>query len=228
MPVTQRMSPSDLFLPINSLSTVYPLVMTLTALYCNSSLALHSVAGPNARFYEATQSIAPTVVVVSASTLSQMRKEAVQRMSSPIVKAAHWIQTRSLTQDGVMPVATVLSRLNDSTRPAIGTTPGKLRAVFVSEEAGGDSPALSSLDLSDLRVLTGARVVYALTAAKVAGAVSQTSFYDYRISNDTGKHCHFGPPVSSVEILLRDTKDHKTTDTLAVGEVCSILLNMVH
>jgi hypothetical protein len=227
MPVTQRMSPSDLFLPIDSLSTVYPLVMTLTALYCNSSLALHSVAGRNANLEAATQGVAPTIIVASASTLSKTHREVSGRLASPVLKAVHWSQTRSLTQDGVMPVASMFTRINDSMRPAIGTAPGKLRIVFVSEQAGGDSPALSSLDLSDLRIFTGARVVYALTAAKVAGAVAQTSFYDYRVTNDAGKHSHFGPPLSSVEILLRDTKDHKTTDDLAVGEVCSSFLKAV-
>jgi len=224
IPVTQRMSPSDLFLPIDSLSTVYPLVMTLAALYSNSSLALHSVAGRNANLEAATQGIAPTIIVASASTLSKAHQEVSVRMASPVLKAVHWSQTRSLTQDGVMPVASMFTRLNDSMRPAIGTTPGKLRIMFVSEQVGGDSPALSSLDLSDLRVFTGARVVYALTAAKVAGAVAQTSFYDYRVANDAGKHSHFGPPLSSVEVLLRDTKDHKSTDDLAVGEVCSSFL----
>jgi hypothetical protein len=219
MPVTQSMSPSDLFLPIDSLSTVYPLVMTLAALYSNSSLALHSVAGRNATLEAATQGVAPTIIVASASTLSKVHREISGRMVSPVLKAVHWSQTRSLTQDGVMPVASMFTRMNDSMRPAISTTPGKLRVVFVSEQAGGDSPALSSLDLSDLRIFTGARVVYALTTAKVAGAVAQTSFYDYRVFNDAGKHCHFGPPLSSVEVLLRDTKDHKTTDDLAVGEV---------
>jgi len=227
MPVTQRMSPSDLFLPIDSLSTLYPLVMTLAALYCNSSLALQSVAGRNANLEAATQGVAPTIIVASASTISKTHREVSERMASPVLKAVHWSQTRSLTQDGVMPVASMFTRLNDSMRPAIGTTPGKLRIVFVSEQAGGDSPALSSLDLCDLRIFTGARVVYALTAAKVAGAVAQTSFYDYRVANDAGKHSHFGPPLSSVEILLRDTKDHKMTDNLAVGEVCSTFLKVV-
>jgi hypothetical protein len=227
VPVAQRMGPSDLFLPIDSLSTVYPLVMTLAALYCNSSLALHSVAGRNASLEAATQGIAPTIIVASAWTLSKAHKKVSERIASPVLKVVHWCQTRSLTQDGVMPVASMFTRLNDSMRPAIGTTPGKLRIVFVSEQSGGDAPALSSLDLSDLRIFTGARVVYALTVAKVAGAVAQTSFYDYRVANDAGKHSHFGPPLSSVEILLRDTKDHKTTDDLAVGEVCSAFLKVI-
>jgi len=120
-----------------------------------------------------------------------------------------------------MPIMTTLTKLNDSLRPCIGTKPGKLRLVFASEQAGGDSPALSAMDLSDLRIFTAARVIYALTTAEVAGAVTQTSFYDYRVDGDKpGKHSHFGPPLSCVEMLLRDTKEHKTTDDLAIGEVC--------
>jgi hypothetical protein len=50
-----------------------------------------------------------------------------------------------------------------------------------------------------MRIFTGARVLYALTAAKVAGALFQTHAYDYR--RDSGPS-HFGPPLSSVEIKL--------------------------
>lgn len=71
--------------------------------------------------------------------------------------------------------------------------------------------------LSDLRVFTGARVVYALAAARVAGAVSQTAFYDYR-TEASGKG-HFGAPPTSVEIFLKDKGAHKTTDDVIEGEV---------
>jgi hypothetical protein len=221
IPVNQRISTSDLFLPADSLSTVYPLVMTLAALYYNSSLALNSVAGRSATIEAATQGIAPTIIVASASTFSRAHSEASRKLTSPVNKMVHWLQTRSLTQEGVMPADNMLTRINNSLRPAIGTTPGKLRLLFISEQAGGDSPPLSSKDLSDLRIFTGARVIYALTGLKVAGAVAQTSLYDYRVDqNDSGKYSHFGPPVNSVEVLLRDTQDHKTTDDSAVGEVC--------
>lgn len=228
IPATQRMGPSDLFLPVDSLSTLYPLVMTLAALYSNSSLALNSVAGRDASLEASTQGIAPTIIVASASTLSKIQKEISKRIASPVSKLVHWSQTRSLIQDGVMPAVSIFTRLNDSIRPAIGTTPGKLRLIFTSEQAGGDSPALSSMDLSDLRIFTGARVTYALTAARVAGAVTQTSFYDYRVDKGPRTHSHFGPPLGSVEVLLRDTKDHKTTDGLVVGEVCLLLLKKYH
>lgn len=60
-------------------------------------------------------------------------------------------------------------------------------------------------------------MVYALAAAKVAGAVSQTSFFDYRVDEDDAGH--FGAPVTSVEVFLKDTSSLKTTDDKIEGEV---------
>jgi DNA polymerase III psi subunit len=106
----------------------------------------------------------------------------------------------------------------DSLRPIIGTTPGKLRLIYVAKQAGVASTPLSAEILSDLRIYTGARIIYALTAAKVAGAVTQTGLYDYRV--DGSEKCsHFGAPVTSCEILFKDTSEHKTTDEVSTGEV---------
>jgi len=117
-----------------------------------------------------------------------------------------------------MPLATVFSRFLGGLRPVLGTTPGKLRLVFTSAQAGLDSTPLSAETLSDLRIYLGARIIYALTAPKVAGAVTQTGIYDYRIDDGTEKYSHFGVPVTSVEILCKDTKEHKTTDITSAGE----------
>jgi len=73
--------------------------------------------------------------------------------------------------------------------------------------------------LSDLRIYLGARIVYALTSAKVAGAVTQTGIYDYRVDSGNLKYSHFGVPVTSVEIYCKDTTDHKTTDESSAGEI---------
>jgi hypothetical protein len=223
IPAAQRIGPSDIFLPVDSLSSVYPLVITLAGLYSNASLALNPAAGGSADLQKATQGVSPTIIVASALTMSNTREQIVRKMTSPLNKLVHRFQTRTLTQNGVMPSFSMLARFNDSLRPAIGITPGKLRLVFVSEKIGDHIP-LSSSDLSDLRVFTGARVIYALTAAKVVGAVSQTAIYDYRVDDE--KQSHFGAPVSSVEILLKDTKDHKTSDVLSAGEVSSVISSM--
>jgi len=120
-----------------------------------------------------------------------------------------------------MPADTLLTKLNAPTKAAIGASPGKLRLMFIAERACVGLPPLSSDDLSDLRIFTGARVVYALTDAEVAGAVAQTSIYDYRRdAASKNKHSHFGVPLSSVEVKLVDTPEHKTTDESARGEIC--------
>ncbi|TVY52365.1 hypothetical protein LCER1_G004606 [Lachnellula cervina] len=218
IPTTQRITHEDLFLPVESLSTIYPLVLTLSALYSNASVALNSVASLSPDIVLATQGIAPTVIVASAETLAKTHSETAAKMTSTLYQAVHWFQTRSLVQQGVMPIATVFSRMFDSLRPMIGTTPGKLRLIFVSEQVGAPSTPLSAENLSDLRIYTGARTIYSLTSAKVAGAVTQTGLYDYRVDAGTDKYSHFGAPVTSVEIFFKD-KDHKTTDENAAGEI---------
>ncbi|KAI5461336.1 hypothetical protein BGZ63DRAFT_385631 [Mariannaea sp. PMI_226] len=216
IPAKQRMNPSDLFLPADSLANVYTLVLTLAALYSNASVALNSVAGQSPDLILATQGVAPTIIVASPQTLLASHAESASKLSSPLAKAAHAISTRSLTQEGILSASNPLSAFAPA-GPAIGTTPGKLRLIFTAERAGTDTPHLSANVLSDLRVFTGARVVYALTAAKVAGAITQTAFYDYRLCEDGNGH--FGAPVTSVEMLLKDSDSHKTTDDNTEGKI---------
>jgi hypothetical protein len=219
VPTTQRITHADLLLPVDSLSTIYPLVLTLAALYSNASVALNSVAGQTPDLRVATQGIAPTIIVATPTTLSNTHSESKAKMSSSFYSIIHWFQTRSLVQDGVMPVATAFSRMYDSLRPIIGTTPGKLRLIYVAEQAGVETIPLSAETLSDLRIYTGARIIYALTSAKVAGAVTQTGLYDYRVDDASDKYSHFGAPVTSCEIFFKDTAEHKTTDETSAGEV---------
>lgn len=224
VPSTQRLGPSDLFLPADSLTNIHTLILTLAALYSNASVALNSVAGKSTDLALATQGVAPTVLVSTPETLLKTHRESTSRSSSALAKVAHWAQSRSLTENGVMPVASIASRFNSASRPAIGTTPGKLRLIYVADRVGAGSPPLSSRVLSDIRVFTGARVIYALTASKVAGAVVQTGYYDYRVHDD--EQSHFGPPLTSTEILLRDTEKHKNADQSYQGEVSLLLVAM--
>ncbi|KAK3684761.1 hypothetical protein B0T22DRAFT_481793 [Podospora appendiculata] len=217
IPTAQRMGPSDLFLPADSLANTHTLALTLAALYSNASVAFNSVAVGANDLAVATRGISPTILVATPAALLKTHQETASQLSSLIARNLHWLQTRDLTQKGVMPVASLLTRYYDRLRPALGGTPGKLRLVFTAERVGAASPPLSSAVLSDLRVYTGARIIYALTAAKVAGAAAQTGFYDYRVFDDA--HSHFGAPLTNTEILLKDTAEHKTTDSLSKGEI---------
>ncbi|KAM0559751.1 hypothetical protein ACHAPJ_004275 [Fusarium lateritium] len=217
IPTKERINPSDMFLPADSLANVYTLVLTLAALYSNASVALNSVAGRSPDLVLATQGVAPTVLVASPETLLKTHDESTSRLGSALANASHVMSTRSLALEGIHSTSNFLSGFSSSASPALGTTPGKLRLVYVAERAGADTPLLSANALSDLRIFTGARVVYALTAAKVAGAISQTAFYDYRLPTDA--NTHFGPPLSSVEVYLKDAGAHKTTDDKIEGHI---------
>lgn len=174
------------------------------------------MAGTNVSLAMAIRSVKPTVVVASAETALNVHATTAPRVSGGLKKIAHSMQTSALDA-GRMPVDGILTTLNAPHRAAIG---GKLRLLFISERAGAESPPLSSDDLSDLRIFTGARIIYALTQAHVAGAIAQTSIFDYRRSGGSkNKHSHFGTPLSSVEVKLVDTAEHKTTDEVPKGDV---------
>ncbi|ESZ89730.1 hypothetical protein SBOR_9887 [Sclerotinia borealis F-4128] len=219
IPTVQRVTSKDLFLSAEPLSKIYPLVLTLSALYSNASIALTSVATKDPDLVLATKGTSPTIVVASSTTLAKLHAETKDNLTSPLYQVIHWFQTRSLVQQGVMPLATVFSRMYDHLRPIIGTSPGKLRLIYVSEPIGAPSTPLSAEMLSDLRIYTGSRIIYALTASKVAGAVSQTGIYDYRVDDGSEKYSHFGAPPPSVEVFLKDTKEYQTSDTSSVGEI---------
>ncbi|KAF1969764.1 hypothetical protein BU23DRAFT_512646 [Bimuria novae-zelandiae CBS 107.79] len=219
LPAPHRFNSSDSFLPADSFTNSYTLCLTLAALYAHATLIINSVASPGVDLTLATRSVAPTIVVVSAETAVKLHNTTTTSITSGLKKFAHYIETRVLTS-GRLPTDTLLTRLNAPTRASVGATPGKLRLVFVSEKAGLNTPPVSSEDLSDLRIYTKARVVYALTAAKVAGAVAQTNIYDYRRGvTPSNKHSHFGIPLSCLELKLRDSATHKNTDERFEGEI---------
>ncbi|KAF2276464.1 uncharacterized protein EI97DRAFT_433295 [Westerdykella ornata] len=219
LPAPQRFTPSDTFFPGDSFTNSYTLCLTLAALFSHSTVLINSVAGPGIDLALATRSVAPTIAVISPETAVKLHKSTTETITSVLKKFAHYLETRVLTA-GRLPTDGFLTRLNAPTRASIGASPGKLRLLFVAERAGQNTPPLSSHDLSDLRIYTKARVIYALTAAKVAGAVAQTNIYDYRRGvTPANKHSHFGVPLSSVEVKLRDTSVHKTTDDHVAGEI---------
>jgi hypothetical protein len=219
VPSAQRIGPSDLILPADSLTHTHTLVLTLAALYSNASVVLNSVAPRAADLSMATRGIAPTVVIATPAAVLATHAEAIRRLGNGALASffLNW-QTHALTEGGIIPAATSFaSRFFDSVRPAVGKTPGKLRLLYVAERAAAGTPALSATVLSNLRIFTGSRVIYALASAKVAGAAAQTAFYDYRVA--PGKYAPFGSPLTSTEYLVRSRGQHEVSDDKLEGEV---------
>ena len=173
--------------------------MTLAALFSNSSIALSSVSGLAADYVVAFRGITPSIVIASTQTLSTLHSEKAAVPSSLMQEINRWRRARSLAA-GNMPRAT--------------GSPVKPRLIYTFERAASGSTSLTNSQISDLRVYTGAHIINAFTAARVAGAISQTNLFDYRtgVDVDSPVPAHYGPPLSSVEIKLIETPGHKSTD----------------
>ncbi|KAG6119991.1 hypothetical protein E4U13_007056 [Claviceps humidiphila] len=217
IPSRERLTQTDLFMPVDALSNIHTLTLTLAALFSNASVALNSVAGQSADLALATQGVSPTVIVASPAALLRSHEESIRKLSGSLAKLSHTLSTKTLTQRGVHAASNALSAFAAGARLRVGTTPGKLRLVFTAERIGAHTPLLPCQVLSDLRVLSGARIIYALSAARVAGSVTQTAVFDYRVSADV--KTHFGAPTTSVEIYMKDLGSHKTTDDVVEGEI---------
>ena len=182
-------------MPLDSLTTTYAMVLTLAALFSGASIALTPIAGPTADYDSAFLSVSPTILIASAQTMTQAHKEKFEASHGNWSKIQYTLQARAL----------LAGRMN---KPRV---PGP-RLIFVSTFISANPQFLSSKQLHDLRVLTGVRVIYALTAAKVAGAISQTNAFDYRIQDVPLEPSHFGAPLSAVEIKVVDTPLSKIAD----------------
>jgi AMP-binding enzyme len=218
LPFVERLVPSDLVLPADSLTNAYCLSQTLVALWSGASIVLCSVAGPEADLTFATSQISPTVVIVTAESAAKLHTDSSPAVQSGIGLVAHRSQSQTLA-GGNMPLSSIITTMSGNTKAKLGAKPDYLRLVYITEKAHSINPSLSSRELSDLRIFTGAHVVYALTAAPVAGAIAQTHYYDYRVHDDA-KRSHFGGPLGSLEVRLIDTEHHRTNDDVVEGEVC--------
>ena len=179
---------------------MYPLTVTLAALFSNASLALTSVSGPKAPYSAAFQGASPTVIIANTETLFSFCKDKENTMSSSLVGNFNQWRKANALKAGTMPKSSGLTN-----------TP---RLIYTYDIAGGSTLKLDPEELFKLKVCSGARVVYAFTDPQVAGAISQSNMLDYQ-----NKIADFGSPLSSVEIKLRDAADGKNSDEKPLGEL---------
>ena len=204
---THHLTPADTLLPLASLTDIYPLTLTLAALFSNASLALTSVTGPQATYASAFQGVKPTIVVAHPQTLSRLCAEHEKALSTTFSKYMHGRR---------------LATLDNGSMPKLSTALQDIRLIYTYKDTRANAESLTTAELCNIRLFTGARIIYALTDADVAGAVCQTNMLDYQ-SNGLKKDeaSHFGPPLSCLEIKLiaqsgRDIDDDKPVGNLAV------------
>ncbi|PGH32265.1 hypothetical protein GX50_04932 [[Emmonsia] crescens] len=209
LPRGQHLTSSDLVLSIDSLARSYPLCIILAALYVNASVAFNSVSGEHVDLALATAGISPTIIIASSETMQNYHTKYMAPEIGPVAKFGRFLQRRSLDA-GTMPRQNMLTRLANL-GPTAELSLENLRLLFISHRIDAKPEyQLTSDQLTDLRVFTGARVLYALTAPTVVGAVSQTNAFDYR---RLPGNSHFGAPLNNVEIkLIHDKEEDASND----------------
>jgi hypothetical protein len=190
----------------------------MAALFSNSSIALNSVAGEQVDFALATVGVSPTVIVASSQTMSEYHDQIMRPHTGFISSLGRWLQARTL-EAGTMPTRNFFSQLA-RIGPTAELSLDRLRLLCITHRIDASPAAhLTSEQLTELRIFTGARVVYALTGPGIAGAIAQTNAFDYRTL--TGPS-HFGAPVSSTEITLTNVPEG-SPDGAEEGQVCHAL-----
>lgn len=215
IPMRQRLSSADLVLPADTFTHSYVLCQTLAALYMHCSLAITSVAAPGVELQLASRGVAPTVIIASAETMVKLHQQEIAGISSAMQRFGKYTQDQTVAA-GRLPTDGFLFKL---LAPKSGSTePGKLRLILTSDRLGAGSPPLTSTMLSDLRIFTKSRIIYALTASRVAGAIAQTNVFDYRRTDGT-EPSHFGVPLGSVEIKFLHTDEKALSSPEPTGKL---------
>ena len=176
----------------------YALVMTMVALYSRASILLTSNTGPTVDYLTGFRSkIVPTIVLAPPETLIRHLEDVAKKPKSIIRRFREWQATRSLISGSF---------------PKIPSGPLSARLIFTTQSTNLNR-SLTADQLSQLRVVTGSRIVHALTNPRVAGAVTQTHVYDYRTQGTTppdgDQSSDFGPPLSCLDIKLLETKQYR-------------------
>lgn len=179
---------------------MYPLTLTLAALHSNATLALTSVSGPKVPYSAAFQGASPTIIVANTETLSDFCKAKEGTMSASLLGKFNQWRNGNALKAGTMPKP-----------PSLTNTP---RLIYTYDKAGASTVKLDPEELFKLKVCSGARTIYAFTDPQVAGAITQTNMLDYQNTS-----ADFGPPLSSVEIKLRDVEGGKNSDDKPLGEL---------
>ncbi|KAK7202634.1 hypothetical protein BZA70DRAFT_285628 [Myxozyma melibiosi] len=208
LPQHEQLRTTDVVAPLDSWHELYNRIMLLTGMAAGAHIVLCGTSGGGAHDLEVVKSIQPTVLIASANTLLKMCEFAPSFHTGFKLRRALGLLAQGSLPSAVIPEYASLRILYThedqpplltSAFPRASSTPATLPK----------ETSLTSTQLTQIRALLGARVIYALTHAQVAGAICQTHLLDYR---DLGKVRNFGSVMPSLEAMVRDVETLKGAD----------------
>ena len=104
--------------------------------------------------------------------------------------------------------------------PKITSALSSLRLIYTYDRVNTQTETLTTSQLDSIRLFTGARTIYGLTTAKVAGAVCQTNMLDYHSNGlKPDAPTHLGTPLSCVEVKLKAESGQDIDDNQPLGKL---------
>ncbi|KAK6334031.1 hypothetical protein TWF696_002539 [Orbilia brochopaga] len=220
LPPKDQLKQSDVFTPASTLADQYTRIVTYTAMLAGSTVIVNAVTPPSGSLQSSCENAIPSVIVVPADTLANIYRMSKAAQCELFHEWMHIYQLRKLVRYGQAPKSSGFARFNDYDRPNLGQN---LRLIFVAENPAEGTKPLTCNMLNDLRAIMFSKIVYAFTyPPAAAGAITQTTSYDYRPGKDTAtfKDTHMGPPMSSLEIKLRDAAEYTVeNEDEPIGEI---------
>ena len=209
LPIGHRFEERDRILSLESLCSLYPLVILLTGLYSSAGIMLSTSIGPTTDFMMQHLSSydRPSVIITSSETMAKIAQDLKTKRKVGLLTRFYDYWNLSTQDTGALLSANHLFKH------------GSPRLFYVYSQASRDSVPLSATDFAEIRNVTHARTIHALTTPKVAGAVAQTNLFDYRRDKPYHQRSHYGAPLSSVEVkLVAESGDVEFREDMPVGK----------
>ncbi|KAK9456994.1 hypothetical protein V1511DRAFT_495911 [Dipodascopsis uninucleata] len=195
---------NGVFVPLSPISNLHTRILVFVAIVTGTSVVFCGTSGKGYDIEAAIQ-IEPTIIAGTSKIVMSLN----EYRSPPLLLKLRLQRNEGLLAQGNLP------------SPILDMFP-RLKYLYIHEICEEHSlfntnkttnqsnvTALTSAQLSHLRALFGAHVIYSLTHPKVAGAICQTNAYDYRNLGDVNI---YGPPLPSLEAVVRDASDVKGKD----------------
>ncbi|KAF3162686.1 hypothetical protein TWF751_010662 [Orbilia oligospora] len=203
-----QFKPTDIFTPASTLADQFTRILTYTAMLSGCTITINAVTPPSGSLQSSCGNALPSIIVVPADSLSEIGRLSKAAQVEIFHEWMHIYQLRKLTRYGQVPQHSAFARFNDYDRPNLGKN---LRLIYVAENPAEGTKPITCNRLNDIRAIFFSKVVYALTyPPAAAGAITQTTSFDYRPGEDTAtfNESHLGAPLSCVEVKLRDAGEY--------------------